>query len=170
MSRGKIENLSLRNVTLRVDRAFDYAQRKKHVGGRTEQTEDRRRTVYARQPSYVTLANIDGLTLSSLRVFIPDEVFAKHNRSALSLHNVSQAVIADVRRTPGGADSDVPVVMMENCRNALLTACQAAPNTGVFLALTGAETTNIAFKANDLANARKAVQISENVPPKAIGD
>ena len=170
MSRGKIENLSLRNVTLRVDRAFDYARRKKHVGGRTEETEDRRRTVYARQPSYVTLANIEGLALSGLRVCIPDDVFAEHNRSALSLHHVSQAVITNVRRRPGGADSDVPVVMMENCRDTLLTACQAAPSTGVFLALAGEQTANITLKANDLTHACNPIQTSESVPRGAIRD
>ena len=72
MTAGRIENVSLRNITMRIDRAADYAKRKKHVGGKVEATEDRRETIYARQPSYVTLANIDGLTVDGLRVLIPD--------------------------------------------------------------------------------------------------
>jgi hypothetical protein len=115
MTAGRIENVSLRNVTLRVDRAADYAKRKKHVGGKTEPTEDRRETIYARQPSYVTLANIDGLTVSGLRVLIPDEVFAQYHRAALSLHHVSKATLSDIRREPGGTNSSVPVVIMEDC-------------------------------------------------------
>ena len=160
MTAGRIENVSMGNVTMRIDKAADYAKRKKHVGGKTEPTEDRRETIYARQPSYVTLANIDGLTVNGLRVLIPDEVFAKYNRSALSLHSVSKAVLSDIRREPAGADSRVPVVMMENCRNALLTGCLALPNTGVFLGLAGKETADISIKGSELANARKAIRQS----------
>ena len=156
MTAGKIENVSLRNVTMRIDKAADYAKRKKHVGGKTETTEDRRETIYARQPSYVTLANIDGLTVNGLRVLIPDEVFAQYNRSTLSLHSVSKAALSDIRREPAGADSSVPVVMMENCRNALLTGCLAPPNTGVFLGLAGKETASISLEANDLTAAGKS--------------
>jgi hypothetical protein len=117
MTKGRIQNVSMRNVTVRVDRAFDYSQRKKHVGGRTEPTEDRRRTIYAQKPSYVTLANIDGLTVDGLRVFIPDDVFAQHNRSALSLHHVNEAAIGNIHRQPASVDSNVPIVTVEDCRH-----------------------------------------------------
>lgn len=170
MTAGRIENVALRNITLRVDRATDYAKRKKHVGGKTEPTEDRRETIYARQPSYVTLANLDGLTISALRVLIPDAVFAQYNRSALSLHNVGKVTLSDIRREPAGADSNVPVVMMEDCHNALLTSCLALPNTDVFLGLAGRETTDIALKANDLTFAKEAVGMADEVPKEAIRD
>jgi len=168
MTSGRIENVSMRNITMRIDRAADYAKRKKHVGGKTEKTEDRRETIFARKPSYVTLANIDGLTVSGLRVLIPDEVFAKYNRSALSLHSVSKSTLIDIRREPPGADSTVPVVVMENCRNALLTGCLALPNTGIFLGLAGKETADISLKANDLGNAKEAVQRSEESARTAV--
>lgn len=170
MDASRIENLSMRNITLRVDRAFDYAERKKRVGGSTEETEDRRRTIYARKPSYCTLANIDGLTVDGLRVFIPDDVFAQHNRSALSLHHVSQAVLSDIRRRPGGADSDVPVVMMEDCRDTFLTKCFALPGTGVFLSVAGKETANVSIKSNDFRAAYKPMCLSEEVRKEAIRD
>ncbi len=170
MEASKVENLSLRNITMRVDRAFDYAKRKKRVGGSTEETEDRRRTTYARKPSYCTLANIDGLTVESFRVFIPDDVFAQHNRSALSLHAASNAIISDVRREPAAADSNVPVVMMQDCRNALLTDCLASPDTGVFLGIAGKETANISLKGNDLGAARKPICLSEDIRTGAIRD
>jgi polygalacturonase len=170
MTNSRIENVSMRNITMRIDRAADYAKRKKHVGGRTEKTEDRRETVFARQPSYVTLANIDGLTVNGLRVLIPDDVFAQYNRSALSLHSVTKSVLTDIRREPPGADSSIPVMMMENCRDCLLTGCLALPNTGVFLGLAGQETANISLKANDLTSAREAVHVSEGVPKETIRD
>ncbi|MCU0916884.1 MAG: glycosyl hydrolase family 28 protein, partial [Planctomycetes bacterium] len=137
MTTGRIEDVSLHHITLRIDRAFDYATRKKHVGGSVEATEDRRPTIYARQPSYVTLANVDSLMVDHLRVLIPDDVFARHPRSALSLHNVTKATLHDLGRGPAGAGSEVPIVMMEDCRNVLLTGCLALPDTGVFLALAG---------------------------------
>ncbi len=168
MTAGRIENVSLHNITMRIDRAADYARRRKHVGGKTEKTEDRRETIFARQPSYVTLANIDGLTVNGLRVLIPDEVFGQYNRSALSLHSVSKAILTDIRREPPGADSNVPVLMMEDGRNALLTGCLALPNTGVFLGLAGKETANISLKANDLTAAKEAIRVSEGVPEGAI--
>lgn len=170
MTSRRIENVSLRNITVRIDRAADYAKRKKHVGGKVEQTEDRRETIYARQPSYVTLANIDGLTVDNLRALIPDEVFAKYNRSALSLHNVDKAMINNIRREPARADSTVPVVMMEDCQDALLTGCLALPNTGVFLGLAGNRLTNISLKANDLTLAKEAVHASDDVLKGAIRD
>jgi polygalacturonase len=167
---GRIEAVVLRNITMRVDRAFDYARRKKHVGGRVKATEDRRPTVYARQPSYVTLANIDGLTVDGLRVLIPDEVFAQYPRSALSLHRVDRATLCDIRRMPAGADANVPVLMMEDCRNALLTGCLALPHTGVFLGLAGEETANISLRANDLTAAARTANVSGEVPQDAIRD
>ncbi len=168
MSRGRIEGVSMRNITMRVDRAANYAKRKKHVGGKTEKTEDRRETVFARQPSYVTLANIDGLTVNGLRVLIPDEVFVQYPRSALSLHHVSKATLSDIYRGPAGADSSVPVVRLEDCRNAFLTGCFALPNTGVFLGLAGNETADVSLQANDLTSAREAVHVSEEVPNEAV--
>jgi hypothetical protein len=170
MTASRIENLSMRNITMRVDRAFDYSRRRKHVGGRTEQTEDRRRTIYAREPSYCTLANIDGLTVDVLRVFIPDDIFAQHNRSALSLHNVTRATISNVQRDPPGPGSNVPVVMIEDCRDAFLTKCFAFPETGVFLVVAGKKSTNISLKGNDLRAARQPIYLSENVSKGAIKD
>jgi len=166
MSKSKIENLTMRNVTMRISKAFDYSQRKKHVGGRTSQTEDRRQTIYAQKPSYVTLANIQGLMVDSLRVFIPDGIFAKHKRSALSLHEVEDAIVSSVLRKPAGAGSGMPVIMMENCQNSFLTKCFALPGTDVFLELDGERTANISVTGNDLSKAKEGVKTSAAVPKR----
>jgi hypothetical protein len=120
MSKSKIENLTMRNITVRVDRGFDYSKRKKHTGGKTSETEDRRVTIYAQKPSYITLANIDGLSVDGLRVFVPEDVFSKYNRSALLLYEVDTGTIGDVLRRPDGTGSQMPVVVAENCRNTSL--------------------------------------------------
>jgi hypothetical protein len=164
MSKSRVENLVLSNINLRVNREFDYSARKKHVGGRTSETSDRRRTLYARKPSYTTLANIKGLTVDGLRVFIPDSVFARYGRSALSLHQVDEAAVRGVFRSPAGAGSAMPVVMMENCRSAFLTECFALPGTNVFLKVDGPDTANISLAGNDLSKAKVAVEPSAQVP------
>jgi hypothetical protein len=168
MSKSRIENLVMTNINFRVNRGFDYSERKKHVGGRTSQTEDRRRTIYARKPSYVTLANIEDLTVDGLRVFIPDAVFDRHERSALSLHEADKAAVSAIHRSPAGAGSRMPVVMMENCRNAFLTQCFALPETDVFLGVGGPNTANISLAGNDLSKAEAPVKPSAEVPEGQI--
>ena len=145
-------------------------KRKKRVGGSTEETEDRRRTIYAQKPSYCTLANIDGLTVEALRVLIPDDIFAQHHRSALSLHNATEATISNVQRRPPGAGSEVPVVMMEDCRDVLLTMCLVPRQTSIFLGLAGPRTANISLRGNDLRGAGQAVHRSDDVPAGAVAD
>lgn len=170
MAGSKIENLILRNINMRVDRGFDYSARKKHVGGSTSPTEDRRPTIYAQKPSYVTLANVKGLTLDGLRVFIPDAVFARYERSALSLHEVQEATVSDVVRVPAGRASQVPVIMMENCRTAFLTKCFARPGTGVFLGVDGENTADISLAGNDLKRAKTSVMLSAKVPAEQVSN
>ncbi|MHC4557054.1 MAG: glycoside hydrolase family 28 protein [Planctomycetota bacterium] len=163
MSKSKIENLMMRDITMRVNRGFDYSERKKHIGGRTSETQDRRRMIYARKPSYVTLANIKGLTVDGLRVLIPDNIFDSYKRSALSLHEVEEAIVSDVLRAPAGDGSRMPVVMMENCRNAFLTKCFALPGTDIFLGISGEDTANISLAGNDLSKSETGVKLSAEV-------
>jgi polygalacturonase len=163
MGKSKIENLMMRDITIRVNRGFDYSERKKHVGGRTSETQDRRRTIYARKPSYVTLANIKGLTVEGLRVLIPENIFDSYKRLALSLHQVEETVVSDVFRAPAGGGSRMPVVMMENCRNAFLTKCFALPGTDIFLGISGEDTANISLTGNDLSKAEVSLKLSAEV-------
>lgn len=168
MAKSKIDNLILRNITMRVDRGFDYSARKKHVGGNVSSNEDRRATIYAQKPSYVTLANIKNLTVDGLRVFIPDGVFGKYERSALSLHETEGAVVSDVLRVPSGQDSEMPVIMMENCRSAFLTKCFAPPGTGVFLGIDGEGTADISLTGNDFKRAKTGVKLSGKVAARQV--
>lgn len=168
MSESKIDNLTMRNVTMRIDKGFDYADRKKHVGGRTSETEDRRRIIYARKPSYVTLANIEGATVDGLRVLIPDAVFGSYKRAALWLSEVQGAVVSDICREPAGAGSKMPVVVMENCQNGFLTKCFALPETDIFLGVSGENTANISLAGNDLSKAKVGVELSAEAPKEQV--
>jgi polygalacturonase len=168
MSQPNIENLMLRNITLRVDRAFDYSQRKKHVGGSTRTTEDRRRTEFAQQESYVTLANINDVTVDHLQVWIPQQVYSKFPRVALSLHNVDRADLSHIRRISGGSGKGAPVVVMEDCQDGLLTSCKTLPGTEVFLSVKGRKTQMISLVGNDLSQASTAVQLGPEVKKKEV--
>lgn len=168
MSRPNIENLVLRNVTQRVDRPFDYSQHRKHVGGSTRATEDRRPTEFARQESYVTLANINGLTVDHLQIWIPEQVFEQFPRAALSLHNVAGADLSHIRRLSGQSPKTAPVLTLENCRDAFISNCKAPPQTDVFVNITGPQTERISLTANDLTQAKTPIHLTPDVNKSQI--
>lgn len=168
MSKPNIENLVLRNITQRVDRAFDYSQRKKHIGGSTRSTEDRRRTEFAQQESYATLANINGVTVDHLQVWIPAQVYEQFPRAALSLHNVAGADLCHIKLMSGQIKKRAPVLVLENCRDGFLSNCVAPPKTDVFLSVKGAKTQRISLVGNDLREAATGVQVGPDVNKEHI--
>jgi len=101
MQESPLENVSLRNVTFRVDRGFDYSHRVKHGGG-TSNPNDDRRTRYARQPSYLAVAHVNGLFVDNVRLLVKDDVFRKYPRSALSIDESKSGTIRSVWRKPAG--------------------------------------------------------------------
>jgi len=116
MPESPIANLTLRNITVRVDRPDDYANRKKPVGGRRT-TRDQRDTCFARLPSYAAVANVKGLTVEGLSVLVTSEAMKAFPRSALVLRIVDGGVIRGVRREPpDGADAP-PALDMQDCRD-----------------------------------------------------
>lgn len=104
-----IENLTLQNITLRVDTAKDPSSLYKALGG-MRSTPEALDTVYARQPSYVTLAHVSGVTLDNVRVLIGKRAFAEYERSAVYAHDVEDAVFRNVVRSPDEASGHVPVI------------------------------------------------------------
>ncbi len=120
MPESPIENLTLQNASIRVESADDYARRHKAVGG-TRTTSDERDTCYARLPSYVTLAHVDGLTLENVRVLIAEEAFQQHERSAVCGREVENGIIRNVYRTPAESEGKLPIVDLHNCRHVLVT-------------------------------------------------
>jgi hypothetical protein len=167
MPESPIENLTVENLTFRVERADDYTGRRKTVGGRRT-TRGERDTIYARQPSYLTFAHIDGLTLDNVRVFIRDEAYTKWNRCAVSGHHLANGTLRGIARRPAGRCGTAPVVALHDCRSMLVTGCRAAPGTPVFLALHGAATKDIAVTGNDFHHATRPVARDGDVPAAAL--
>jgi hypothetical protein len=96
MRESIIENLTLSNICFRVSAAFDYSQKKKHAGG-TINPKDDRLTIYARHPSYCTIANVRNLLVDNLSVQVDSKVQERFPRSALALMNVDGAMLRAVR-------------------------------------------------------------------------
>lgn len=166
MPESPLENVSLRHVTIRVDRGFDYSHRMKHGGGKSNANDDRR-TRYARQPSYLTVAHVDGLLVDDVRLLAAADVFARHPRAALSIHESKSGTIRSIRREPAGIEGGEPVIRLHNCREMFVTSCCPASGTPVFLGLTGPETARISLAGNDLSGAHRAVVEDPDVPADA---
>jgi polygalacturonase len=153
MRESALENLALHNVFLRVTQPFDYGRRAKHAGGSMNPHDDRI-TVYARQPSYCTLANLRNLVVDNLQVEAAPGILETYPRSALSVFNAEGALLKSIARTPAGDFG--PVVELHNVRPALMTGCLAGPGTGTFLRTYGMVEEDVALEANNLRLAKRA--------------
>ena len=167
MRESPIRNLVLRDITTRVDKPFDYGQRKKHSGG-SMNPKDERNTLYAQKPSYFTLAHIDGLVVDNLCLLVDDAVFAEFPRSVLSVNETTDGLLCNLRRTPVGLPNGEPLVDIHNCQRMSLTSCFAAPGTPLFLRLSGKSTKGISLVGNDLSEAASPVAQGDDVPPHAV--
>jgi len=167
MRESPIENLTLSNITTRIERPFDYSERRKHGGGSSNPKDDRR-TLYAQKPSYFTLAHVDGLVADNLRVLVADEVFAEHPRSALCINETVDGLVRGLHRTPRGIPDGEPVLSMHNCRRMFVTSCFASPGTPAFLGLSGKDTSGISLAGNDLNGATQPIFRSDEVPVHAV--
>ncbi|MDH4240415.1 MAG: hypothetical protein OEW48_12710, partial [Phycisphaerae bacterium] len=110
-----------------------------------------------------TFANIKDLTVDHLQVYIPEQVYAKFPRSALSLHNVESADLSHIKRVSDAPGKGAAVVVMEDCRDGFLSGCKALAGTDVFLSVSGEKTKNISLAANDLKQAGTAVKVASDV-------
>ena len=125
MPESLIENLTIRDLNFRVERADSYDGRTKAVGGRRT-TGDDRDVLYARQPSYVALAYVRNLMLDNVRVTIAADVFREYERSAVSGHGLQDGTIRGVSRSPAGGSGEMPVVALQACRSVSTMSCGAA--------------------------------------------
>ncbi|MCX8036938.1 MAG: glycosyl hydrolase family 28 protein [Candidatus Sumerlaeia bacterium] len=151
MPESPLENLTLDSITIRVDQAYDQSRRNKHVGG-NRTYKDERDTLYTRRPSYLTLAHVRGLWMNNIRVAVAPEAFAKFERSAVSLHEISDATVRGVFRSPAGAGRSLPVIALENCRDTVVAECFAPAGTPALAGLRGPRTANVRLRNNLLGD------------------
>ena len=155
MPESFIENVTLRDILFRVTRPFPYDARRKHAGG-VSNPKDARRTIYARHPSYCTLANMRQVVVDNLRVNADPAILRTHPRSALALIHVHNATVRAVHRdaAPGAG----PVAEFNDCRATTLTNCVAPEGTEVFLKLRETPEAEVALAANDFRRAPQPVE------------
>jgi polygalacturonase len=109
MPENPIQRLTLRNISLQVEKPEDYTKRKKPIGGKRT-TKDERDTCFARLPSYCAIAHVKELTVDGLTVRIGDKAFQSFERSALALRNIDGATLKNVTRDPAMESGKTPVV------------------------------------------------------------
>lgn len=115
MPESQIERLTFRNIRFRVDQPDDYAKRIKPVSGRRT-TSDERDTLFARMPSYFTVAYAKNLTLENVLVDIADAAFRQYERSAICGRHIEGVTLRNVRRQPDPDDVKVPAIDLQSCR------------------------------------------------------
>lgn len=118
------ENVRIRNMTLRATAYEDWSTNSKvgsspHVGTTREQWGDKRNTCYARQPSYVTVAHVNGLRIDGLTVEPPaaKEIPAGDEpRKICSLHYIDGGEVRGVWRAENGRYVPDPSIAMHESR------------------------------------------------------
>lgn len=109
-----IENLTMRDITFRVNGAFDFSKRTKREGGNSTYR-DENQTLYVRQPTWCALANVKGFLVDNLRVVDDENVSKKFPRSAISIFNSQDGVVKNISRTPATAAGGPPPLILTNC-------------------------------------------------------
>jgi hypothetical protein len=164
MKEQAIENLVLRNITFRANDAFDFSQRKKRAGGRSNPKDDRI-TKFIRQPTWFSLAHIDGLVLDNLRVFVDPATAGKFDRSAIALFESENATLKNIQLLP---PSHQPVIALNDCRQVLVTDCLLPPKTPAFVGVSGKDTSGISLTGNALSETTRPFANSKEVPQGAV--
>lgn len=155
MPESLIENVTLRDVQFRVSRGFDYSGRRKHLGGVSNRN-DERRSIFAQQPSYCTLANIRDVVVDNLRVDIAPAVLQAQPRTAFAAVNASGLILRSIHRN--AAEGAGPVIELKNCRAASVMNCTAPAGTEAFLRLTATPENEVVLAANDLGRAKQPIE------------
>ena len=167
MEERPIENLTLRNVLFRASRFFDFSAKEKHAGGDSNPDDDRI-TRFARKPSYLTLAHIDGLTLDNVRVAVAEDAAGRADRSALYLEDIRGADLRGIHRKPANSAGTLPVIQAHNVRDMLLSGSRALKGEPAFLGISGPLSADIRLTGNALDAANIPVLRAGDVAEHAI--
>ena len=114
-------------------------------------------------PAYgVYCRHVSGLRLHNLDLSC-EEVDA---RPAIVADDVCQLDVFGLNATLGANASSL--LRLINVRGALLHGCRLAEKLDAFLAVTGKACSGIALRGNDLRNATRAVDTTDDVPANAV--
>lgn len=112
-----IENLTLRDITFRVNGAFDFSHRTKREGGNSTYR-DENQTLYVRKPAWCALGNVKGFLVDNLRLVDEENVTKQFPRTVISIFNSQDGVVKDVSREPmPSGQMPANVVIGSNCNS-----------------------------------------------------
>lgn len=155
-----IEDLTFRNVRLRVLSRTDFSGRTKPRGTRT--LTEKAANDYARVSANFTFANIRGLTIDGLT--IDDESGSgQFERHGLWGMNIADASIRGFRSVRKVHNKHLAEISLNNARNILITASQASQPDVPFLWLGGTRTADVSALGNDLSISNHPFQIGAGV-------
>jgi polygalacturonase len=106
--------------------------------------------------------HVDGLTLRNVKVRATEP----DGRPAVVLDDVARLEISGFDST--SVPPHQPLLLFRNVAGALLYGNRLSSATGLFLGIQGGKSGDIALRGNDLRFARKLVQESSEVPPRAV--
>ena len=167
MPECSLENLTFRDITIRVPATASWAERSKAVGG-SRTTSDERDTLYVRKPSYLTFAHVDGLTLDGVHVFVAKEAQNAADRAALGVYASRGVKITDASRVVQGGGSELPEVMLDDCQGVFVMGCVAQADSLAFLGVSGGKSQGIVLVANNLRDAGRDLVQGDDAPDGAV--
>jgi len=166
MPESPIENLTIKNVNFRVNKPAKFTDRIKHFGSR-ERIPGVRDSLYIRKPSYITLAYVNGLTVENIKLYSSKKDFDLYERSAFSAYDTKNGIIRNVYRNQVGTDNEMPILLLDNCKNILVTDFVPLPLTPVVIGINGEKTSNITIKSAGMGGASKIYNI-KNAPRNKV--
>ena len=86
---------------------------------------DERDTLYARKPSYITLAHVSDLLMNNIRVILSRTALRQFDRHALAVFESESGRLCNIYRNSEGRsdsqDAELSVIQLHNCRQFLVS-------------------------------------------------
>jgi hypothetical protein len=108
-----IRNLRLNRIRLRADEVSSYEGRHVPPGGE-QRFHDAQDTLYARKPSYFTVAHVDGFSLDGYELLLSPDAHRQFDRVALDISESRRVRLNGVYREAPGGDGR-KLVNLANC-------------------------------------------------------
>jgi hypothetical protein len=141
-----IENLSLRNVAVRVT-GFEAVEKQRKPRGVAKIRPAGRDTDFSTAPAALIFANVRGLHLRDVRV-LWDANGDAPDRHAIYAGGVENLTISGFEGAPAGGK--LAAIGLERVRRAFVTQSRTAGAVSLFIGLSGTPESEVALGANDL--------------------
>lgn len=155
MPERPIENVTLRNIVMRVDGFEPIEEVRKPGGGRSQPA--RPEADFGSIPAEFIFAHIRGLDVDDVQVIwdTKEEAQERHAIWGKFLDGVRIHRFSGRQAVP---DGKLPVIAFEDVKNVFVTESSAAPGAGVFLKVPAAAKSEVLLDGNDLRKARVPVE------------